>query len=286
MTAEEVLTKIKPGDIILTSARKFELPSAFIRIANFFKRGFNHRFWTHSAIYLGNEEIIEAFPTGVMFNNIRKSYLDRKDYKIKVVRLRNRPPAELQKIADNCRVIGKGEPYDFLALSYFVFSNILPPSLAFLLDDSAAGKSLNKADSYFCSELAATGLLKSNIYCFENEPHQVMPMDFDNELLFEPVAEKDMEEKGWVQKQPEWLKRLGYFVVLLIWLALIPVIIFLLLKFFKSKSGNKQVTSIDGNKSPESETSSRDDHQQNNASGALKSEEGEKNEKQSNRIPS
>jgi len=55
---DSLLNKIKPGDVILTVSRKISLFSLFIKMANFFKRGYRKRKSTHVAIYVGEGSII------------------------------------------------------------------------------------------------------------------------------------------------------------------------------------------------------------------------------------
>lgn len=211
MSLEE---KIQPGDVILTRERKFSWGSLPIRIANFFKRGFKERGWTHAAIYVGDGEVVEAFPKGIVRRKLKDSYLNDK-YDLLVLRRKKANPDALKQAAKICSS-EESKAYDCRALIYFPLYHFLPQSLHFILEKPFIEKCLNVEDAYFCSELAATGLQKTEIYCFESEPHKIMPIDFHNSLWFE-IVEKINE----VQK-PSWWRKIGsFFTLLLYWILAI-----------------------------------------------------------------
>jgi len=128
---ENLIAKLKPGDVIVTSGRfeKFpqDVPSFLIRLANFMKRGWRSHIWTHVALYAGNEEIIEAMPgVKVQSRNIREAYLENPDFKAMAVRIRNAPRDAFKHAVEICRLQCGQAAYDGTALLYFVMEAILP----------------------------------------------------------------------------------------------------------------------------------------------------------------
>lgn len=187
MVSEE---KLNRGDVILTSGRGFALGSLPIKIANFFKRGYQERGWTHAALYIGNGEVVEAFPGGIVKRSFKKSYLNDK-YDLLVLRPKKADQASLDKAVGFC-VSEESKEYDFRALIYFLLYNVMPHGLHFILERDFIGDCFNINNSYFCSELIATGLKEADAYCFEKDPYKVMPIDFYNSLWFD-VIEKAVE---------------------------------------------------------------------------------------------
>lgn len=218
---KELLDKMLPGDVIVTSVRGMKaLGSLPIRFANYFKRGYDDRIWTHSALYVGNGEVVEAFPSGIVKRNFESAYLSQNAYDLVVLRRHSATPAEMERAIAFCNS-QSGRPYDKKAIAYFVILNILPPTLSWIMRSKLLDKCLNTENSYFCSELVAQGLLESEQYCFDREPYQVMPVDFKNTFGFQVIAEvRD-------SKRPSEFKRaltaIGYFLITVFWTLILII---------------------------------------------------------------
>jgi len=187
------IAKIMPGDIILTNGRSFELGSLPIKIANFFNRGYKERGWTHAALYIGDDNVVEAFPGGIVKRSFTASYLNDK-YNLFVLRHKKASHEDIEKVISFC-ADEEGKKYDFRALIYFLLYNFLPVGLHFILEKNYVGNCFNVNESYFCSELVATGFKEAGIYSFEREPYKVMPIDFDNYLWFDTVDKLEITKK-------------------------------------------------------------------------------------------
>lgn len=188
--ANEFMSKMHPGDIIITSQNGPKMISSFpIRIGNLFRRGYAKRIWTHTALYVGAGEIIEAQPSGIAKKSFVETYFNKNDYNFVIMRHKSISAEEINTLVEFCSR-QSGSKYDFKALAYFVLVLITPPTLSFLLESKMLNKCLNTSDSYFCSELIADGFLHANCYGFDRPPHQVMPVDFNNEYGFNIVEER------------------------------------------------------------------------------------------------
>lgn len=222
--------KLKRGDVILTSGRGFALGSLPIKIANFFKKGYQQRGWTHAAFYIGNGEVIEAFPGGIVRRNFKESYLNGK-HDLLVLRSRKASQEALERAVNFC-ASEESKKYDFRALIYFLMYNIMPHGLHFILEKDFIGDCFNVNDSYFCSELIATGLKNADAYCFEKDPHKVMPIDFYNQLWFDEVEKwvEDPKKSIWFHAKSA-LFRLMYLVAAVIFpflMYLIALLVFII----------------------------------------------------------
>jgi hypothetical protein len=184
--------KLKPGDVILTAHKGFKFESALIKIANFFKRGYKERNWTHSALYIGDGQIVEVFPKGAIQRKFRDGYLDNK-HNLLVLRHKKASQEQLRKAIDFC-VSEESKKYDFRGMFYFVAYDIMPEGLHFILENDFIGSWFKVEDSYFCSELVSSAFLAADAYCFEKEPAKVMPIDFYNHLWFDLVDKYQMPE--------------------------------------------------------------------------------------------
>lgn len=192
------LESLLPGDVILTAHNEFERNSLCIKIANFFYRGLKDKDWTHSALYIGEGQIVEACPDGVKTSDLKQKYIDN-NYQVLVLRHKNASKQALKATVDFCKT-QSGDKYDWLGLTYFLLYNFMPVQLHFLLEDDLIWSWFRVSNSYFCSELVSTGFEEANIYCFEEKPYKIMPVDFYNELLFQEVT-----KIGVLQKQSKWL---------------------------------------------------------------------------------
>ena len=195
-----ITEKIMPGDVILTNGRSFELGSLPIKIANFFSRGYKDRGWTHAALYIGDGNVVEAFPGGIVKRNFASSYLNDK-YNLFILRRKGASEEAIKKVISFC-ANDEGKKYDFRALIYFLLYIFLPVGLHFILEKDYVGNCFNVNDSYFCSELVATGFKEAGIYSFEREPYKVMPLDFDNDLWFDVVDKLESPKN----ENPTWHK--------------------------------------------------------------------------------
>lgn len=193
MSNPPIISKLIPGDVILTNGRGIRWGSLPIKLANFFKKGYKERHWTHAALYIGDNQVIEAFPGGIVKRDLKESYL-KGNFELLILRHKNASQSSLQKTIDFCNnSVSKG--YDFRALLYFLFYNLTPPQIHFIWGDAFLGRCFNLRDAYFCSELVSAGLLVAGVYCFEREPYKVMPIDFDNKLLFDTVTKVELPYK-------------------------------------------------------------------------------------------
>lgn len=223
MPEQDVLSVLFPGDVILTSRLGFNI----IKIGNFCKSGYRKRVWTHAALYLGDGDIVEAFPGGVVRRKLKDAYLSGEKVGLRILRRKYLTPDTAQHVVNFCAQ-AKGDPYDKRALIFFPLANLLPPSLSFLLTPGYLGSWLNQKKSYFCSELIGQGFRSVDAYCFEREPFQVMPADFANDLLFDEVAtihipgkEKQGKIAAFLLQLAYILAAVGIFIIFLLIVALI-----------------------------------------------------------------
>lgn len=232
MPADDLLLRLQPGDVILTSHLGFSP----IKIGNFCKNGYSKRVWTHAALYIGNGEVVEAFPNGIVRRKLEEAYLAEKKSGLRILRKKHLPPEKAAQIVSFCAQTS-GKPYDLRAIIYFPLANLLPPSLSFILTPGYLGHWFNQEDSYFCSELLSEAYEQADAYCFEREPFQVMPVDFDNSLLFDEVAVVHIPGKEKQGKTRALLLQICYIVaavvVFLIFLAVIVLAIFFAVIMFK-----------------------------------------------------
>lgn len=73
----DIVGKLKPGDVIITSKRGINLGSIPIRFANFSRHGYRKRIWTHAAFNVGGGKVVEAFPKGIVKRDLKTAYLDK-----------------------------------------------------------------------------------------------------------------------------------------------------------------------------------------------------------------
>lgn len=220
--AKTILDSMQPGDILVTSQKGFRPASLPIRFANFCRRGYVDRIWTHAAVYVGNGEVVEAFPTGIVARSVEDAYF-KNDYNYVILRRKTAAcNVGFSKAVGFCRA-KVGYKYDNKALAYFALMNIVPPTLRWTIDNPIVDKALNNADAYFCSELAGTALLETNEYCFDRPPQQVMPVDFKNEYCFEIIKDTTVDKRdGVVKKTVIWLL---YFAGTMLWWLVFALIL-------------------------------------------------------------
>lgn len=244
MPDQDVLSVLSPGDVILTSRLGFNI----IKIGNFCKNGYHKRVWTHAALYLGDGDIMEAFPGGIVRRKLKDAYLSGEKVGLKMLRRKYLTPDVAQRITTFCAQ-AKGEPYDTRALIFFPLANLLPPSLSFLLTPGYLGNLLNQEKSYFCSELISQGFREADAYCFEREPFQVMPVDFANDLLFDEVTTIPIPGKEKQGKIRSFFLQLAYilaavaiFIVFLLIVALIVGVAILTFRRLRPKREQEPAT--------------------------------------------
>lgn len=217
--ADEFINKMRPGDVVITSQNGPKMIGSFpIRIGNLFRRGYAKRIWTHTALYVGNGEIIEAQPSGIAKKSFIETYFNKNDFDFVVMRHKSISAEEVSRLVEFCSR-QSGSKYDFKALTYFILVLITPPTLSFLLESKMLNKCLNTSDSYFCSELIADGFLYANCYSFDRPPHHVMPVDFNNEYGFNKVEERVKAPQ--VSKIKKVISICAYVVTLIILTVLI-----------------------------------------------------------------
>ena len=225
---QSILTSIKAGDILLTWDMSNSLMSLPIKIGNYFKLGpksYKDRGWTHSAVYIGNGQIVEALLDGIVRRDLKEAYLNGK-FGLKVKRHKNARDEDIKKAID-FYINEPGVKYDKKGLAYFLLANFVPPQFNFLIDDDYVGKWFNVENAYFCSELVSEGFKRGNIYCFERQPYKVMPIEFDNELLFDNVYEYYLPKKE--NKTLYGIKAFIFNLFYLIAAVLFPIILIALL---------------------------------------------------------
>ncbi len=194
MPSNEILNKLQAGDVILFHKKGMNPASLGIKLANFFKNGFGQRGWTHAAFYLGNDEVIEAYPQGIEQNKFSQRYLQN-NYGLLFLRHKNAPPERLRKAAEFC-ITEKGAAYDKSALLYFIFFNFIPQQFHFLLNINHFSDCFNEDKKYFCSELVARSYEESEIPCFEKKSYKIMPSDFNNPLLFDEITRLELPKEN------------------------------------------------------------------------------------------
>lgn len=216
---EPSVSHLLPGDVVLTSHLGFSP----IKVANFCKVGYQKRIWTHAALYLGDGRIVESICSGVRVANLDEAYPPGQAG-IRVLRRKDLDGTAAGRIVEYCaqRV---GRRYDPQALAYFVFLHLLPSYLQFILTADHWGRWLDRPDSYFCSELLSEGFKQTGAYCFERQPYQVMPVDFDNSLLFDEVLTREIVTTKPESRLRRWLLKCLY--VLAIPLAIALFLIFM-----------------------------------------------------------
>jgi hypothetical protein len=247
---QEILEKIKPGDIILTGKRGFLLNSLPIRFSNFFKSGIKNRLWTHSAIYIGDDYIIESIISpskGVIKRKLSDSYL-KNEYDILTLRRIPYTKYNYSKVVNYCKSREKSG-YDFKALTYFFLMEIIPSPLVSLISNDTVDQLLNNSNNYFCSELVAEALLMSGDYCFDRAPNQIRPLDFlRNSYCFQIIHEDKAKEPNWKNT----VFNIGYFIGIIIWgIILISIVLSILIIiatafiFFLGKTKKKDEPNIE-----------------------------------------
>lgn len=222
--AQGFLEKLRPGDVIVTSQRGINPGSWPIRFANFSRHGYRKRIWTHAAIYIGEGQVVEAFPSGITRRGLREAYLDQP---FDIVCLRRKGLAGTQDF-NKAVEFSKGKiksQYDFKALSYYVILDLLPSIFHFLLNTQWFNDLVNDKNTFYCSELVATAYLEQDVYCFDRKPSQVMPVDFYNKFCFEVIASNcDLTKKD------PWYKKVlfgaGYVVGIILWYAITAIATF------------------------------------------------------------
>lgn len=217
---EEILNKIKIGDVVLTCGKGVHLSSLLIKLGSFFKKGYKERKWTHAAMYIGEGKVAEALPDGIVVRDLKEAYLNG-NYELLFLRHKNAPQDKLKKAAEFCARAHK-KKYDFRALIYFLLYNLTPPQIHFIWENDFIGELFNVNDSYFCSELVSNGFLDAEIYCFERDPYKIMPVEFNNELLFEKVDEVKFPEEN---KIIHTLKAALFWTIYLIMAVLLLIIV-------------------------------------------------------------
>ncbi len=218
----EVLNELQPGDIVLTAQKGFILTSLPIRFSNFLSRGIENRLWTHAAMYIGDDYVIESIISpfkGVIKRKLSENYLNGK-YDFIVLRRVPHTKYNFQKAVEYCKS-NEGMTYDFKALSYFVLVEIIPQQLNWLVSNDIVNSILDNENSYFCSELVAESLLMSGDYCFDRPPSRIKPLDFlNNKYCFRVIHEQKTNE-GW----KKYIFMLGYVIGILFWIAALILIV-------------------------------------------------------------
>ncbi|MBI1978418.1 MAG: hypothetical protein HYS55_06655 [Candidatus Omnitrophica bacterium] len=213
----DLIEKLKPGDVIVTSKRGINLGAMPIRFANFSRHGYRKRIWTHAAFYIGNGEVVEAFPKGITKRDLKTAYLEQ-HFDIVCLRRKGMKVSDFQNAAEFCKS-KVGVKYDTKALAYYVILNLLPPIFHFLLTSRWFNNLINSPDAFYCSELVGTAYLRQGAYCFDRKPAQVMPVDFYNKYCFEVIASNcDLEKKD------PWFKKVifgtGYVIGIIAWFTI------------------------------------------------------------------
>lgn len=211
----DLIAKLKPGDVIITSKRGINLGSIPIRFANFSRHGYQKRIWTHAAFYIGGGEVVEAFPKGITKRDLKSAYLDQ-PFDIICLRRKGTSASDFDEAVEFCKS-KVGVKYDTKALAYYVILNILPPIFHFLLTSRWFNNLINNENAFYCSELVGTAYLKQGAYCFDRRPSKVMPVDFYNKYCFDVVAATMRDGKDHAAKKV--LISIGYGIGLIIWFA-------------------------------------------------------------------
>lgn len=189
--SEAIEKKLSLGDVIIVNEIGFKLStSLFIKLANFLKNGYRDRGWTHSALYIGDGNIIEAFPTGIVVRSFKDAYLQG-THNFLILRHKNCSREKLEQVVKYC-LSEKGKKYDTRGIIYFLVLNLIPRQLHFILKINSWAEKFNEKDKFFCSELVSKGYQEGGLYCFEEESYKIMPADFNNRLLFDLIH---MEKK-------------------------------------------------------------------------------------------
>jgi len=172
---------IKAGDVILTAGT-----NPFIKLGNVLRGRCDGIKWTHAAISLGEKALVESVQEeGIRLSDLDKEYT-QKGVDFVVLRCRCLSDSDRAAVANYCSE-KKGEPYDWRALSYFVFNGLFPTLLGPILCFSFVEKLLNVENSYFCSELVSEGYMTENIRVADTDPYKIMPVDFLNTKLFDII---------------------------------------------------------------------------------------------------
>jgi len=172
---------LKQGDVILTSGTNIG-----IKIGNFLRGRLDALKWTHAALSLGNDQIVEAVETGIRITSLHKQYTE-KNIPYTILRCKTLNDSQLAEVAKYCKK-RSSQPYDKKALNYFVLNGLFPTLLGPLLSLPIVEKNLNVRDSYFCSELIAEGFITQNFFVLKTDPWKIMPADFLNKKLFNIIS--------------------------------------------------------------------------------------------------
>lgn len=178
---------LKKGDIILTGKRGV-FYSPFIQLSNVMSRKIKHRFWTHAAIYRGEDGLLwEALPKGVVEGNIN-DYI-KKGFLIRAFRHRYITDEKmLEKVLDFCAIVNqKGYKYGWIGLIFYTFSTFTPISFNFIFDNFIVNKWCNLDNAYFCSELVVDAFRETGYPVSPFDGWRVKPSDFISNPILDPV---------------------------------------------------------------------------------------------------
>jgi len=173
--------KLKKGDIVLTGKQSIK-HSSQIQLANVLTRKLHHRFWTHAAIYIGDDQLIEAQPDGIRRRDIRE-YV-KEGYYIRAFRHRYlHNDLTINNVIQACKS-KIGSNYDTKGALFYGLSILFPVGMNFMFKNQLVDQLCQVENSYFCSELIVEAFEEAGFPISPFDGWRVKPSDFiGNPLL-------------------------------------------------------------------------------------------------------
>ncbi len=165
--------KIKIGDVILCAGGT----RATIRVQKKLGYGESSK-WTHVAGSIGGYDLVEGWIPKSRVSDLQKNYVE-KGLEIKVMRKNWVKDYDRIKVALWWATMNN-IPYDYIQLFRFP---IVAKGLLFLRN------LLNSKKRLICSELITNGFYKQGYNLFNRPAEDIVPADFDNERLFNPIID-------------------------------------------------------------------------------------------------
>lgn len=182
------ISVLKKGDIILTGKQSTRY-SWYIQLSNVMTRKIKHRFWTHAAIYRGNDLLWEAMPKGIIENKV-SNYI-KNGFIIRAFRHKYiTDETILGNVLKFCEK-QEGCSYDFGGLFFYVCSTLTPISFNYLFDNWLVNRFFKLDKAYFCSELVADAFNAAGYPVSPYDGWRVKPSDFISNPLLDPVNNKE-----------------------------------------------------------------------------------------------
>ncbi len=168
--------KIWVGDIVLVATKN----NITVRVQEGLGHGASSK-WTHIAGSIGGYDLVEGQLPKSRVCNLQADYVDHA-FEIKILRPKYQSDADRIKVALWWATMNN-LPYDTLQLAWFPFADWVGSALLSM-------KNLfNSEHRLICSELIANGFYKQGYNLFNRPASNILPADFDDEKLFQPISD-------------------------------------------------------------------------------------------------